>query len=305
MLVLLVSMALALAVLLSGIAIIAVSIEPNADYIEPDPWLFVLAPNRIGIEFITYGREFSAVQYGVVDSGGNWVVWPMSVTPRSGYSLYPSGASAVSDPGGRIHVAWSLFDSTGLQQSYRYLQLSDTGLVLAATGPVGNRSVSPSAFGTVSPVINVTSSTVDVAWTDQGTTWAATLDLTGHLIQPAHTLAGNVTGPTRVPAPLPSMFGSSASSGIDGTGSTFCVWEQARYVQTGRQSVLGYEVRFYRTGPGGEMDRIVYSTDDTWWTTKSMVLPGFVLALTGAVMVPILIFVLAAARRRRRCVEAP
>jgi len=295
--VLLVSIGVALATLISGITMIGVSIEPNSDFTSPEPWLLIIAPDRIGIEFVTYGRDFSAVQYGVVDPRGNWVVGPSPVTPRYGYFLYPSGAVAVSDPGARVHIAWTLLDSNLHEQSFHYIQLNDVGRVMAAAGPLGNRSVPLQSYGPVSPGIQVTSSTVEVVWTDQGANWAATLDLNGRLMQPAHPLAGNVGGPPRVPSPSPSAFGSSASVGSDGAGSTYYVWQQSRFRQAGRQTVLEYDVGFYRTGPGGGVDRILFSTDDFWWTTKPMVVPGFVLALTGAVAVPILAAYLAMLRR--------
>ena len=293
----LLSTGLAIATLLSGITVIAVSIEPNSDYISTEPWVCVLGPDRIGIEFVTYGHDFSAVLYGVVDSRGNWIVGPSPVTPRYGYFLSPSGAIAVCDSAARVHIAWILSGSNPREQSFYYLQLDGVGRVIATAGPLGNRSVTDQSYYPVSPGIQVNSSTVDVAWMDNGTSWAATLDLDGRLIQPAHPLAGNISGPPRVPSPLPSAFGSSASVGSDGAGFTYYVWQIFRFRQAGRQSLLEYEVGFGRTGPGGQVDRIVYSTDDFWWTTKPMVVPGFVFALIGAVTTPILAAYLARLRR--------
>jgi len=295
---LLASVIIALAVLISGFAMIGVSVEPNSDYIATEPWLVVLSPDRIGIEFITYGRDFSAVLYGIVDSRGNWVVGPSPVTARYGYFRSPSGAVAVSDSPSRVHIAWSLVDGDLGVQSFHYLQLDRNGRVVAATGPFGNESLPPPTIGPVNPGIQVNTSTVEVLWTDQGSTWAATLDLNGRLIQPAHPFGGSFSGPARVANPL-SSSGGSASMGSDGAGSTCYVWQESRAGLTYRQTHLEYGVHFYRTGPGGSVDRILYATDDFFWTSKPLVLPGFVLTLAGAVAVPILVALLAMRWRTR------
>jgi hypothetical protein len=281
-------LALAVAALISGLTLIGVAVEPNSDYISAEPWLVILGSGRIGVEFITYGRDFSAVQYGIVDSRGDWVAGPSPVTGRYGYFLSPTGAVTVSDANARVHIAWTLYDSNLRVQSFRYTQLDGAGRVTVATGPLGNRSVPDQSNGPINPVIRLNTSTVDVVWLDQGTNWAVTVDMNGRVVQAAHPIAGNVSAPPRVPAPLPSTFGSTASTRSDGAGSTYYVWQQSRFRNSGRQGVLEYELRFYRTGPGGAVDRILYSTDDLFWTTKPTVLPGFALTLAGAVAVPLL-----------------
>ncbi len=297
---LVVATVLAVTALVSGIGLVGVSILPDSDHIMGEPWLLVLATNHVGVEFITYGRDFSAVQYGVIDSGGSWVVGPKAITGRYGYHLYPSGARAISDSMTRVHVAWTLFDPTVHEQSFYYLQLDALGQVVAAVGPLGNRSVPTVYDGPNPPGIQASNSTVEVTWADEGTYWAATLDLNGRLVRPAHPLPGNVTGTPRVPAPLPGAFASTASVGSDGAGATYYVWQQSRYRQVGRQSLLEYEIRLYRTGPGGEVDRILYSTDDFWWTTGPLVVPGVVLILMGTVVLPVVVSVLVMRERHRK-----
>ena len=292
------STGVAVAILISGITMVGVSIEPNSDVISSEPWLVVLATDRVGIVFVTYGRDFSAVLYGVADSRGNWLVGPSPVTARYGYFLYPYGAVPVADSEGRIHLAWTLVDGFQNDQSFHYIQFDSVGRVIATAGPLGNRSVPDGRYGPVTPLIRVNASTVDVVWSDGGY-WAATLDLNGRVIQQAHPIAGNVSAPPRVPSPSPSAFGSSASVGSDGAGSTYYVWQQQRFRQAGRQSVLEFDLGFYRVGPGGAVDRILYSTDDFYWTTKPLALPGFVLTIAGLVTVPILASLLTALWRRQ------
>ena len=287
----------AILVLATGLGLVVASVEPNSDYLLQEPWLVALGGGRFGVQFITYGRDSSAIQYGVVDSEGHWVSGPSPVSPRYGYFLAPVRAVPVSDDDGRVHIAWTLANET--RQSFHYIQLESGGRVLAATGPLG------SAFRTgqmepTRPALRVSSAAVEVVWIDNGTAWATTLDLGGRVIDPPHPYTGgNVTSPSRVAVPGTQGLDSTASVASDQAGNTYYLWVHHRVRSSGREYVLEYELRFRRAGPGGPTERVLDSTDDTWWTTKPLALPGAAMAIAGGVAVAIVSMRLLILRRAR------
>lgn len=277
--------------MVAGLTVLATSGEPDSDYINPEPWLVVLDSRRIGIEFITYGAQYSAVLYGIVDERGNWVAWPSPVTPRFGYTMSPSGAVAISDSQDRVHIAWSLFDPEQHVQTFHYLQLDNDGRITVSSAQLGSAPVASDLYqNPVRPGIRVTEIGVDVVWPGNGTFWVAPLDLQGRPISPPFPsgTADNSTFPLRVPAPGGSDFDSYASTGSDGGGNSFYVWHRSIFRQVARQPISEYELHFLSQGSSGPSERLLYSTADSWWWgAKPLVIPAFTMLITGIVVAPI------------------
>lgn len=299
-----VALVLAAVTLAGGLSLFAVSLEPNTDYILDEPWVIVFSEGRIGIEFITYGARYSAVLSGIVDGSGNWVQWPVAVTPWYGYSTSPVGARAIRDDADRVHIAWTLYDSDRQDQTFHYVQLDRSGRVVATAGPLGSAHITPGGYQSpVRPAIRVAGGEVHVVWLTNGTYVATVLDLEGRVIAPPSPASNldNASFGTREPVPDGGDFDSAASVGVGEFGNTYYLWRRSIFGMSGRQPISEYEVLLRRDGPSGSYVKILYSTRDTWWTTRPTVVPAVVLSVAGGTSAPFLMWRLIRLRLRTRC----
>ena len=289
----------------SGAALSVLSFEPNTDYIHIEPWLVDLGGGRFAAEFVTYGRSASAVRYGVLAAGGNWIVSPRPVTPTYGYFLYPITAYAVSDGTGRIHVVWNLIDSDRALESFHYLQLDSEAHLRVSVGPVGAASVTQN-FGVrpQTPGITVTTDQVHVYWNSNGTGLKAVLDMEGRVLVPAAPTApgDNATAPPpRESNPALGILNAEASVIRDTSGGTYYLWVSSSFGGSPRFPASEYNLAFARTGTGGSDSAVLYSTLDSWWLSKPSVFAGIALAAGGTPAVGFFgIFTARWVSRRRR-----
>lgn len=287
---------LAAAGALGGLATLVLSQEPDASYISGRPWLAVLGPTRFGVEFITYGGDYTTVLYGILDENGNWVAWPSPIAPRFNLSVFPWDAVMVADPVGRVHVAWTLFDSDENVQSFHYVQLGPDSRIRVQVGPLGSAPVNIEAFGApVSPGLLVTDQEVQVYWREVLSTGAAvymktTLDLSGRGTSQTTPVefVDSAAYPSRVEFEGRTLRDSLASAGGDGRGNTHYLWQRQLYRGFTFNLFQEYDLLWRRAGSGGVVEKPIYSTWGWWWTTKAPVLPALVIMMAGLVAAPIL-----------------
>lgn len=291
---LLAGFAVSIAGIATGIALLAVSVEPDTDYVQPEPWLVALGPGRFGAEFVTYGRTSSAVRFGVLDGEGAWIVSSRPITPSFGFFHGPSRAYAASDAT-RVHVAWTLYDSDRFEESFHYVQLDFEGNLRAVAGPLAATPVQRDDFSVYpqTPGIRILPDTVQVHWAANGTPMKTVLDLDGRVVAPPTPTdpLDNATGPparwTMSPEDLPD---ASASVIEDPSGVVYYLWRRYSYSGSPRSPKLDYNVMFRRTGAGSDVERLLYSTTDLWWSSKPFVVPAIVLISGGGVATVLLGF---------------
>lgn len=268
---------------------LAWSVEPDSTFIPGGPWLVPLGPSRFGVQFITWGWDFSTVLFGILDGNGNWVSWPTPITPRSSFRVLPWDALTVADAAGRVHVAWTRFDTEQFVQTFHYLQLDPNGRIRVQTGPLGEATVDYQSFKLpVSPRFLVTDQEVQMFWQGNGTYLRTDLDFIGKVTSPptAVPFVDPRAFPPRVEVEGGNRYDSRASAVSEG-GFTYLLWQRLAFRGFGRAINQEYDVVWRRVGPDGRAEKAIYSTFDWWWTTRSLVVPSFVIFLAGIVAAPI------------------
>ncbi len=283
-----------------GIVGFALAYEPpHATYsLSGPPWILSLGAGQFAVIFINAGLGNRAVFFGVVDFNGAWISWPVPVTPReAGGSKGPSGVTARLDGEGIVHLAWALWDSENDLQTFHYLQLEASGSKRLASEvwaeslqeiygpvPVGLR-IEPNQLQIASPVNN------SYFRNETPTYMVSTLDYAGALTESPYPVSNldetSYFPPRRLPPGVPyrQPGDSDASIVTDEQGNTFYLWIDFRDWFVGRAYFSERDLRFDREGSAGSTTRILYSTEDTWWLTKPLILPsvlGLILAGGGA-----------------------
>ena len=284
---------LAIVGIVSGVAGLVASFEPgNSSYAtDPAPWLLLLGPARLGVEFINYGWDNSAVFFGVADTSGNWLHRPVPVTPLGTYNRAPTGAIARIDETGRVHIAWALFETDRELQSYYYLQLDPSGFVRVESKRLGTDAVRE-VYIPVPIGLHISPNSERVAWFANGTYNVVTLGSDGNVIsgpEPTPTLDNASYFPVRGPPPGGiEPVDQEASSVSDSSGNVYYLWRRTRQWYEGRNFRLEQDLQFLKEGPSGSYSKVLHSTEDSWWLTKPFVLPSSIVLVSGSLIAPIL-----------------
>lgn len=285
--------------------------SPTVSYsLGKRPWLLPLGSERFGVVFENHGFVdgvvTSAIHYGVVTKQGDWVSGPSPVTrpdrPAEPGTHGPAGVTALIDEGKRVHIAWALWNSIGHALSFQYLQLDPTGSVRVKTGPLAIL-VHPGGIG--SPILlglRVSADEVQIAFPGDETYMVTTLNRAGVVTSQPYPVPNldNATffPPRQFPPGNQDSMDSDASAVADGT-TTYYLWINGRQWFEGllRKTYRSEEdLQFLRSGSFGEVSRVLYSTDDTWWLSKPFVLPSFSSILGGPSAFAIVVW----AHHRRR-----
>jgi len=279
----LVALLLSVAVAATGAVLLGISLEPNTDYLPPEPWLVDLGGGRFGVEFLTYGRSASAVRYGVVDREGNWISGPRAITPAFGYYSYPIAAYTVSDSAGNAYVAWNHYDR-GVE-AFHYIGLDDGVSVLAAAGPIGASTVQRSdcCVYPQTPGVQLSGDEVHIYWTSNGTRMKVVLDRTGRILLPASATTPGDNG-TGLPARqrLSEDFANYPASVVHDSTGTYYLWIRSFYSGSPRSPTTEYELKFRRV-QAGATENVLYSTHDVWQLSKPTAVLGIALLAGGSV----------------------
>lgn len=290
---------------------LASSVEsPTVSYsLGKRPWLLPLGSERFGVVFENHGFVdgvvTSAIHYGVVTTQGEWVSGPSPVTrpdrPAEPGTHGPAGVTARIDDGRRVHIAWALWDSIGHALSFHYIQLDPTGLVRAKAGPLAI-IVLPEIGSPILLGLHVSPDEVQIAFPGDETYMVTTLNRTGVVTSQPYPVPNldNATffPPRRLPPGNQDSMDSDASAVADGT-TTYHLWINGRQWFEGllRRTYRSEEdLQFLRSGSSGDVSRVLYSTEDTWWLSKPFVLPSFFSILGGASAFAIVVW----AHHRRR-----
>jgi hypothetical protein len=262
--------------------------------LDGPPWLMNLGSGRLAVLYTNAGFkdgiDQSAVLYGVVDADGRWVSSPVRITipsrPTPPGWMAPAGVVGRIDDRMIVHVGWALWDPENDNLSFHYIQLDTTGSVRVRTGPIASFSATeiyvPMRMG-----IHVTSDEVRVAFTNgtytPSTYTVSTLDMAGRVKSapypapdldnasyfPSRRFPPGVTGTTNDP------LDSDASVVSDST-NTYYLWINGRQWFEGRRYRSERDLQFHREGASGNLSRVLYSTEDSWWLNQPTVLPSFV-----------------------------
>ena len=237
------------------------------------PWVVPLGGGRLGLVFVNFGLRDSAVFYGVVDAEGNWVVDPVAVTPK-GPGGYQSAVEATPrlDSNGRLHIAWTHWDSINDRVTHHYVQADATsGRVLVAAGPVGGISAEEIYIGAQQPGIFVASDEVQILWPANGSQMISRIGFDGTLLEPPYPVAqvDNASFfPPRTMVPGGVQYIDGTASVVNDSGSTFYLWTHARTWYTGRTYHREIDLNLRSEGPRGTVEVTLFSTEDTWWWGK-------------------------------------
>lgn len=289
--------ALVLAAVLGGSVGLVSAYEPaSVSYrLDGPPWLMNVDSGRLAVLYTNAGSkdgiDQSAVMYGVVDVDGRWVSGPVRIAfpsrPTPPGRMGPAGVVAQIDDRMLIHVGWALWDSENANLSFYYVQLDTTGSVRAQTGPLASVSATE-IYGPTRMGIHVTSDEVRVASPVNGSSMVSTytvstLDLSGRVKSPPYLVPdldnASYFPPRRFPPGVTAITNepsdSDASVVSEGT-NTYYLWINGRQWFEGRSYRSELDLQFYREGASGNHGTVLYSTEDSWWLNRPIVLPSYV-----------------------------
>jgi hypothetical protein len=283
---------LALATAGAGLTGLAMAAHPwiDGDYLNSEPWLVQLGPDRLGVEFINFNiGPGDGILFGIINGRGDWVTGPDTVaTGGPGSTL--TNALTLADGGGRIHMAWSVEDFGNDLQTFYYTQLDAQGHPRIQTGPLGSRGVS--LEGPAAPVgLRINPGGLELAWRDDGNFTIVPLNFDGSPAGPPYQVATIENGsffPQRHAAPDEAYYNRGASVLNTPDGHTYQLWARERSWMEGREYLSEDDLMFRRDGPGGTLVRVLYSTQDLLWLTEPGVLPSTMLLFAGALATPFL-----------------